>query len=91
MIRRVLFVLAAVTAFASPVLAKDELVLGMNQAPGTMNPLISSMLAKSLVSNMTSRPLTAFDPSWKNVCLVCTEVPTIENGLARVVDLPNGK
>jgi len=73
MFRRFLFVFAALTAFAVPALAKDELVLAMNQAPGTMNPLISSMLAKSLVSNMTARPLTAYDVAWKNVCLVCTQ------------------
>ena len=91
MVRRFLSILAALTAFASPALAKDELVLAMNQAPGTMNPLISSMLAKSLVSNMTARPLTAYDVKWNLVCLVCTELPTIENGKARIVDLPNGK
>lgn len=91
MVRRFLLVLAALTAFASPALAKDELVLAMNQAPGTMNPLISSTLARSLVANMTARPLTAYDPGWKLICLVCTELPTIENGHARVVDLANGK
>ena len=91
MVRRFFFILAALAAFAVPAMAKDELVLAINQAPGTMNPLISSMLAKSLVSNMTARPLTAFDVSWKTVCMVCTELPTIENGKARIVDLPNGK
>ena len=83
-----LFILLALSALAAPALAKDELVLGMTQAPGTWNPLISSMLAKSLISNMTARPLTAYDADWKLVCLVCTELPTIENGKARVIDLP---
>ena len=91
MIRRILFVLLALTALAGPARAKDELVIGMTQSPGTWNPLISSMLAKSLISNMTSRPLTAWNADWKVVCLVCTEVPTIENGKARVIDLPDGK
>lgn len=91
MFRRFLVVLAALCALATPALAKDELVLAMNQAPGTMNPLISSTLARSLVANMTARPLTAYDPSWKLVCMVCTELPTIENGRARVIDLPGGK
>ena len=91
MIRRILFVLLALTALAAPARAKDELVIGMTQSPGTWNPLISSMLAKSLISNMTSRPLTAWNADWKLVCLVCTEVPTIENGKARVIDLPDGK
>ena len=35
-----------------------------------------------------ARPLTAYDADWKLVCLVCTELPTIENGKARVIDLP---
>src|ERR1700761_8637890 len=91
MFRRVLLVLAALCALASPAVAKDELVIAMNQAPGTMNPLISSMLAKSLVSNMTARPLTAYDVAWKTVCMVCTELPTLENGKARIVDLGDGK
>ncbi len=91
MIRRILFVLLALTALAAPARAKDELVIGMTQSPGTWNPLISSMLAKSLISNMTSRPLTAWNADWKLVCLACTDVPTIENGKARVIDLPDGK
>jgi peptide/nickel transport system substrate-binding protein len=91
MFRRLSIVFTALMALVSPALAKDELVLAMNQAPGTMNPLISSTLARSLVANMTARPLTANDPSWKVVCLVCTQLPTIENGHARVVDLPEGK
>jgi len=74
---------------AAPAYAKDELVLAMTQAPGTMNPLISSMLAKSLISNMTARPFTVYDPDWKLVCLLCTEIPTLKNGKARIVDLPD--
>lgn len=91
MIRRLLSTLLALGAFASPVQAKDELVVAMTQMPGTWNPIISSMLAKSLIANMTARPVTAYDADWKLVCLVCTELPTIENGKARVVDLVDGK
>ncbi len=91
MIRRVLFLFLAFTAFAAPAFAKDELVMALNQAPGGMNPMINSMLAKSLINNMTERPITAYDANWKLVCLLCTELPTVENGKARVVDLPDGK
>lgn len=91
MIRRFISIAAALCALAAPAQAKDELVLGMTQSPGTWNPLISSMLAKSLISNMTSRPISVWDADWKKVCLVCTELPTIENGKARVIDLPDGK
>jgi peptide/nickel transport system substrate-binding protein len=92
MIRRFFASLLAVTAFAiTPAHAKDELVVAMTQMPGTWNPVISSMLAKSLIANMTARPLTAYDADWKLVCLACTELPTVENGKARVIDLPDGK
>jgi peptide/nickel transport system substrate-binding protein len=91
MIRRILSLALAFGALASPVQAKDELVVAMTQMPGTWNPIISSMLAKSLIANMTARPVTAYDADWKLVCLVCTELPTIENGKARVVDLVDGK
>lgn len=95
MIRRLLSTLLALGALASPVplkaQVKDELVVAMTQMPGTWNPIISSMLAKSLIANMTARPVTAYDADWKLVCLVCTELPTIENGKARVIDLADGK
>lgn len=91
MIRRLLSLILALGALASPANAKDELVVAMTQMPGTWNPIISSMLAKSLIANMTARPVTAYDADWKLVCLVCTELPTIENGKARVIDLAAGK
>jgi peptide/nickel transport system substrate-binding protein len=91
MIRRLLSFILALGALASPANAKDELVLAMTQMPGTWNPIISSMLAKSLIANMTARPVTAYDADWKLVCLVCVELPTLDNGKARVVDLADGK
>ena len=36
------------------------------------------------------RPLSAPDISWTPVCFLCTALPTIENGLAKVVALPGG-
>jgi peptide/nickel transport system substrate-binding protein len=89
MIGRLLCLLLTLLAF--PAFAKDELVLAMTQAPGTMNPLISSMLAKSLVQNMTARPFTLYDPDWKLVCAVCVELPSLEKKTARLVTLPDGK
>jgi peptide/nickel transport system substrate-binding protein len=91
MICRIFLAALTLLALSLPARAKDELVIGMTQSPGTWNPLISSMLAKSLISNMTTRPLTAWSPEWKLICMACTEVPTIENRKARVIDLPDGK
>ena len=70
--------------------ARDELVIGMTQFPATFNPIINAMLAKSYVLAMTRRPLTVYDQSWQLVCMLCTELPTIENGGARRETLDDG-
>lgn len=82
---------AAAPAAASPPAAKDELVIGITQFPSTLHPNIESMVAKVFVLGMTRRPFTAYDKDWKLVCLLCVQLPTVENGLARPIDLPNGK
>ncbi len=87
----VLALIAGLVSLVRPAQAKDELVIGLTQYPSTWNPLIGAMLAKSVVQNMTARPFTAYDPDWKLVCMLCTELPTLENGKARVIDLPEGK
>ena len=85
-----LFVL--MTAFAGPArAAKDELVIGITQFPSTFHPNIDSMLAKSYVLGMTRRPFTVFDADWQLVCMLCTELPTIENGLAAPETTPDAK
>ncbi len=65
--------------------------IGITQFPSTLNPLIDSMLAKSYVLAMTRRPITAFDQDWELICMLCTELPTIENGLAVPETLADGK
>ena len=87
--------LAAALAVAPPVAAqnapRETLTIGMTQFPSTLHPLIDAMLAKSYVLGMARRPITAFDKDWKLVCMVCVTLPTIENGLAKPVDLEDGK
>ena len=68
-----------------------ELRIGITQFPSTLNPLIDSMLAKSYVLAMTRRPLTAFDQDWQLICMLCTELPTLENGLAVPEALADGE
>ena len=71
--------------------AKDQLVIGITQFPSTFHPNIDSMLAKSYILAMTRRPFTVYDVNWKNICLLCTKLPTIENGLARNETTLDGK
>ncbi len=68
----------------------ESLTIGMTQYPYTLNPNIESMLAKTYVLSMTMRPLTHYDQDWEAVCLLCTELPTIENGGAVIEPLPEG-
>jgi peptide/nickel transport system substrate-binding protein len=68
-----------------------ELRIGITQFPSTLNPLIDSMLAKSYLLAMTRRPLTAYDHDWQLICMLCTELPTIENGLAVPEQLADGE
>ena len=86
--------LAASLALSGTALAQQkagELTIAMQQFPATLNPQIDSMQAKAIILHMTKRPLTTYDEKWQLICLMCTELPTIENGKAVPVDLPDGK
>jgi peptide/nickel transport system substrate-binding protein len=70
--------------------AKDELVIGITQFPSTFHPNIDSMAAKSYILAMAQRPFTTFDADWQLVCMLCTELPTIENGQAVIEKQDDG-
>ncbi|MEW5727406.1 MAG: peptide ABC transporter substrate-binding protein [Pseudomonadota bacterium] len=90
---RLLCLAAAVTlGLAAPArAAKDELVIGLTQFPSTFHPSIDSMLAKTYILSMARRPVTAYDPSWTLVCMLCETLPTFENGLAKREKTADGK
>ena len=69
----------------------DQLVIGISQFPSNFNPLIDGMVAKSYILGAVLRPFTVHDKDWKLVCMLCTTVPTMENKLAVVEALPDGK
>ncbi len=91
-LRACLAILAAVAALSNAAAARpaDELAIGITQFPSTLHPSIDTMAAKSYTLAMTRRPITTFDAGWHLVCMLCTELPTIENGLAVPVALPGG-
>ena len=66
------------------------LTIGVTQFPSTFHPSIDAMLAKTYLHGFTRRPITAFNADWEKVCLVCTKLPSLENGLAERETLPNG-
>jgi len=73
--------------FVMPVQAKT-LTIGITQFPHTLHPTIDSMAATSYIMGLARRPITAYDADWTLVCLLCTELPTLENGRAKVVEVP---
>lgn len=87
------FLLTGVNGLPGPARAqeRDTLTIGMTQFPSTLNPHIDAMLAKTYVLAMTRRPITIYNADWELVCLLCTELPTIENGRAVPERTPDGE
>lgn len=93
LVRKISLSLLLLGLFFSPPAkaAKDELVIGITQFPSSFHPTIDTMMAKTYILSMTRRPFTVYDKNWQLVCLLCTELPTLENGLAKPEKAPNGK
>ncbi|MFP4126887.1 MAG: peptide ABC transporter substrate-binding protein [Alphaproteobacteria bacterium] len=87
---RIAALAALVLLAALPAAARDTLRIGVSQFPSTLHPSIDSMLAKTYVHGMTLRPFTAFDHDWELTCMLCTELPTLENGRAERIERTDG-
>jgi peptide/nickel transport system substrate-binding protein len=70
--------------------AHDDLTIGIAQFPSGLNWYVDAETIKDYVLSFVTRPVTAFDKDWKNTCLLCTELPTIKNGLARIEERADG-
>ncbi|CAH2599045.1 Peptide ABC transporter substrate-binding protein [Rhodovastum atsumiense] len=75
---------AAALPFAAPAQAKDDLVIGVAQFPSSLHPSIDAEVVKNYVVGLGLRKITAFDADWKDSCLLCAELPTVANGLAKI-------
>ena len=71
--------------------AKNELVIGISQFPSNFNPLIDNMLAKAYLLGLARRLITVYDRDWKLVCMLCKELPSLENGTAVYEKTADGK
>jgi peptide/nickel transport system substrate-binding protein len=85
------WLLPALPAAAAPARAPDELSVGVTQFAATLNPVIDDMFVKDYVLGAVDRPLVTYDPDWKLICMLCTELPSFENGRAQKIDLGDGK
>jgi peptide/nickel transport system substrate-binding protein len=77
-------------ACAGAAQAKDDLVIGVAQFPSSLHPDIDAEVIKGYVNAFTIRQITAYDKNWKNTCLLCTELPSLDNGLAKIEKQPDG-
>ncbi len=69
---------------------RDRLAIGMSSFPSTLQPFVNTILAGNYLLAASRRLVTRFDQDGRTVCQLCTEVPTVENGRVKTVDLPNG-
>ncbi len=82
---------AAVLGLSVATMARAaELKIGMSQFPSSFNPHFDAAVSKSYALQMTQRPITAYDQNWELICLLCIEIPTLENGLAKLETLADG-
>ncbi len=89
--RRSSAALAAALLFSPVAYAKDTLTIGVAQFPSSMHPDINPEGIKAYILAFADRSITAFDKDWKNTCLLCTELPSLANGLAKIETQANGK
>ena len=82
--------LALVVASPSLAVAKDTLVIGVAQFPANMHPYIGSQTVQGYIDGIALHRVTAYDNDGKIVCLLCSEVPSLQNGLAKLEDQPDG-
>ncbi len=70
---------------------RDNLTIGLAQSPPSLHPGIEPTTVRNQVLRIGYRPITGYDPDFKQHCFLCTEVPTVANGRAKVVELGGGK
>ncbi len=68
----------------------DTLTIGIAQFPSSLHPDIDPEVVRAYAMGFVVRQITAYDKDWHNSCLLCTELPSLQNGLAKIEDRPDG-
>ena len=84
--------IALLLLIAAPVMAqpRDTLTIGMVQFPPDMHPNITTTSIKDTILAAARRLMTGFTADGRVICQLCTEVPSLSNGMARIVPRPDG-
>jgi peptide/nickel transport system substrate-binding protein len=90
--RWVTALLVGLLAFAGPLRAqpRGSVVIGMSQFPPDMHPFITSTSVRNVVLLAMNRPMMGTRVDGSPFCVLCTEIPTLENGGARLVRRDDG-
>lgn len=70
----------------SMALSNEQITIGIGQEFESMNPIIQQMAASRYISQMLGHTMVTLGKDWKWTCLLCTEWPTLENGLAKIIE-----
>lgn len=70
---------------------RETLTIGVVQFPSTFHPNIEPLTIKTYILGLVKRPLTLYDWTPKKVAQLAVDVPTIENGGAKIIDLGGGR
>ena len=69
----------------------DQIVLSVYQEFENLNPIIYQMLATSYLHGFSVRPMNTINKDWEWECSLCVEIPTLENGLAKIIETNGNK
>ena len=87
------FAVTALLATATPPAAaqpREQLTIGMSEFPADMHPFITNLLVRNYVLGAARRNVFRFDATGQVMCQLCTEVPSVANGRAKLVTNPDG-
>lgn len=87
-ILQMMAILVLLTGFGSSAraLSNDQLTIGIGQEFETMNPIIQQMAASRYISQMLGHAMVTMGKAWTWECMLCTELPSLANGLAKVTE-----
>jgi peptide/nickel transport system substrate-binding protein len=78
--------LVAMKADASPA----ELRIAVGDIPKSFFPVGNYTVEATYLRGFVGRSLTTYNKSWAVACALCTDIPTLQNGEARIVERSGG-
>ncbi|SEC93250.1 peptide/nickel transport system substrate-binding protein [Rhizobiales bacterium GAS188] len=70
--------------------AHDDLTIGISQFPSSLNPYVDSESVKDYVLGFVTPRIMGYGEEAENVCILCAQLPTVQNGLAKIEDRADG-